>query len=119
VLPAERRVRRREDFAAAVRHGRRIGAAGLVIHACNDGSSRPARAGFVVGRSVGLAVVRNRVRRQLRHLIRPYLAQLPTGSVLILRATGQPSGRELSATVATLAERARTALTAPPAAVSR
>ena len=46
----------------------------------------PARVGFVVGRAVGGAVVRNRVRRRLRHLARGYLGSLPEGSLLVVRA---------------------------------
>jgi len=35
---------------------------------------------------VGGAVVRNRVRRRLRHLTRGYLGSLPEGSLLVVRA---------------------------------
>jgi ribonuclease P protein component len=61
----------------------------LVIHvgaldAGEDGSA--ARAGFVVGRSVGSAVVRNRVLRQLRHLMLPRLADVPEGLGVVVRA---------------------------------
>jgi ribonuclease P protein component len=45
-----------------------------------------ARAGFVVSKAVGNAVVRNKVRRRLRHLVRPLLAELPDGTTLVIRA---------------------------------
>ena len=45
-----------------------------------------ARAGFVVSKAVGNAVVRNKVRRRLRHLVRPRLAELPDGALLVVRA---------------------------------
>ena len=45
-----------------------------------------ARAGFVVSKAVGNAVVRNRVRRRLRELVRPRLAGLPAGASLVVRA---------------------------------
>jgi ribonuclease P protein component len=45
-----------------------------------------ARAGFVVSKAVGNAVVRNKVRRRLRHLVRPLLADLPDGTTLVVRA---------------------------------
>jgi ribonuclease P protein component len=45
----------------------------------------PCRVGFVVGRDVGGAVTRNRVRRRLRHLVRAQLDQLPAG-VMVVRA---------------------------------
>jgi ribonuclease P protein component len=44
------------------------------------------RAGFVVSKAVGGAVVRNRVRRRLRHLVRDRLDALPAGSTLVVRA---------------------------------
>jgi ribonuclease P protein component len=56
--------------------------------------SAPARAGFVVSKAVGNAVVRNRVRRRLRHLVRERLAELPPGSTLVVRAL--PAAAEAS-----------------------
>jgi len=50
------------------------------------GSEEAARIGFVVSKAVGSAVVRNKVRRRLRHLARGYLGSLPGGSLLIVRA---------------------------------
>jgi ribonuclease P protein component len=47
--------------------------------------------GFIVARSVGNAVVRNRVRRRLRHLVRGHLDRLPEGSLLVVRAN-PPAG---------------------------
>ncbi len=54
-----------------------------------DHGDEPPRAGFVVGRPVGTAVVRNRVRRRLRSLVRGYLPSLPGGSLLVVRAHPQ------------------------------
>jgi ribonuclease P protein component len=45
-----------------------------------------ARAGFVVSKAVGNAVVRNKVRRRLRHLVRPLLTELPNGTTVVVRA---------------------------------
>jgi len=53
------------------------------VHA--DGTT-PARAGFVVSKEVGGAVVRNQVKRRLRHLIRPHLDRLPAGTDVVVRA---------------------------------
>ena len=44
------------------------------------------RVGFVVSRAVGPAVVRNLVKRRLRHLSRERLDWLPAGSMLVVRA---------------------------------
>ena len=40
----------------------------------------------MVARAVGPAVVRNRVRRRLRHLVASRLADLPAGSRIVVRA---------------------------------
>ena len=45
-----------------------------------------ARAGFVVSKAVGNAVIRNKVRRRLRHLVRALLPDLPAGALLVVRA---------------------------------
>jgi ribonuclease P protein component len=45
--------------------------------------------GFVVSKAVGNAVVRNRVRRRLRHLARGQLAKVPAGVNLVVRALPQ------------------------------
>lgn len=87
MLPAAARMRRRADFASAMR-GSRAGRSYLSGHLLvRPGSDDHALIGFVVGRSVGSAVVRNKVRRRLRHLSRSYLESLPEGSLLVLRAT--------------------------------
>lgn len=169
MLVAAQRMRRREDFAATIRNGRRAGRGALVVHFLQstiepapadqpsaragfvvsapagsvgadlsgadgstlDGSGSavagsgsasvltdsgaasaaasasgsavgvavpagsvpagsepvvPARAGFVVSKAVGNAVVRNMVKRRLRHLIRSHMADLPPASMIVVRA---------------------------------
>lgn len=80
-------MRHRDEFALAVRRGRRAGRGALVLHLHIDEAKGPAqRVGFVVARSVGPAVVRNRVRRRLRHLMRDRLDAIPAGALLVVRA---------------------------------
>ncbi len=104
MLPSENRLRRRQDFATAVKRGRRAGRPLLVVHLSRDGDPRgqadrtsdfhphvaegtpSARAGFVVSKAVGPAVVRNLVKRRLRHLVRDRLSRLPAGSLIVVRA---------------------------------
>jgi ribonuclease P protein component len=49
---------------------------------------RPSRVegGFVVSKAVGNAVTRNRVKRQLRHLVAGELAHTPIGVAVVVRA---------------------------------
>jgi ribonuclease P protein component len=98
VLAAAQRLRRREDFAATIRNGRRAGRGALVVHYLQsedmDETTEPApRAGFVVSKAVGNAVVRNAVKRRLRHLVRPRLADLPPGAVVVVRAQPDAAGK--------------------------
>jgi ribonuclease P protein component len=80
-------MRRRSEFTAAMRGGSRAGRPLLSGHLLRQpGHHEPARIGFVVSRAVGGAVVRNKVRRRLRHLARGYLGSLPEGSLLVVRA---------------------------------
>ncbi|HKT00482.1 MAG TPA: ribonuclease P protein component, partial [Rugosimonospora sp.] len=78
MLAAAQRLRRSGEFAATVRGGRRASRGALVVHLKVPDRSEygAARAGFVVPKTVGVAVVRNRVKRRLRHLLRDRLAQL-------------------------------------------
>ena len=97
------------EFATAVRRGRRAGTETLVVHLWTPGHAgdapdpsappAPARVGFVVGRTVGDAVTRNRVKRRLRHLVRPTVDALPVDSLLVVRAlspAGAASGLQLA-----------------------
>ncbi|HET8961874.1 ribonuclease P protein component [Nocardioides sp.] len=79
------------QFSLAIRTGRRAGSGTLVLHLARTDSGGPPRFGFVVSRAVGNAVARNRVKRRLRELVRARLEELPTGSVLVVRAL-PPSG---------------------------
>lgn len=72
-LPADRRLRRSQDITAVVRRGRRARSGGLVVHVAGrdpaPGVQGP-RLAFVAPRTVGPAVVRNRVRRRLQEQLR-------------------------------------------------
>jgi ribonuclease P protein component len=81
-------MRRRADFASTFRSGRRQAGPAFVLHfaaAPDADPTAPAQVGFVVSRAVGTAVVRNRTRRRLRHLLAGRLGQLPAGSRLVVR----------------------------------
>jgi ribonuclease P protein component len=95
VLPAQARLRRRPEFTAVVRSGRRIGRPTMVLHYLSErpapargpvaGPSGP-RAGFVVGKTVGNSVVRHRVTRRLRAVVLEELPRLPDSADLVVRA---------------------------------
>ncbi|MEX5720213.1 ribonuclease P protein component [Geodermatophilus maliterrae] len=96
MLPAQARLRRRPEFTAVVRSGRRAGRPTMVLHylpvrppASPAGAScvlAGPRAGFVVGKTVGNSVVRHRVTRRLRAAVREELPRLPDTADLVVRA---------------------------------
>ena len=87
MLPMANRLRTAGEFAVTVRQGRRAGSPELVLHLAIAADRRTPRVGVVVNRRVGPAVVRNRVRRRLRHLAADRLTLLPPGALLVIRAT--------------------------------
>lgn len=95
MLPATARLTHRDDFAAVLRKGRRVGRRHLVMHvlapAVDDavGEESPGagvRVGFVVSKAVGGSVVRHRVSRRLRHVLRERLDRFPAGTWVVVRA---------------------------------
>jgi ribonuclease P protein component len=63
------RLKRRNDFVAAAA-GASVSTPGFVVQKLRREDGGPARVGFTVSRRVGGAVERNRVRRQLREIVR-------------------------------------------------
>jgi ribonuclease P protein component len=78
-------MRRSEDFRRTIRQGVRVGRPTLVVHADASGADG-VRVGFVVSKAVGGAVVRNQVKRRLRHLAADRLADTPAGIDVVVRA---------------------------------
>lgn len=81
-------MRESSDFRTAITRGSRAGSATLVVHLMQNANppAPSARVGFVVSKSVGNAVVRNRVKRRLRHLTAARLGEIPNGSLAVVRA---------------------------------
>lgn len=109
MLPAPNRLRRRADFASAVRGpgSTRAGSRLLVVHATQTDTRAglPPRVGLVVSRAVGGAVVRNRTKRRLRAVVGSRLTSVPPGTDLVLRANpaaASATSTELDATLGPL-----------------
>ena len=103
LLAQVHRMRRGEDFQVTVRRGRKGRSPSVVVHldVPADGERAPGAGstagitvvGFVVTKAIGPAVVRNRVKRQLRHLMRSRVQQLPSGARLVVRALPSSASR--------------------------
>ena len=73
------------DFTRCYRQGKRLRTPVFTLYAYRQGQGL-ARLGLAVGKSVGNAVVRNRVKRRLREIFRRHKALLPAGYDLCIRA---------------------------------
>ncbi len=82
------RLSRSRDFDDVYRHGTSASTRYLVLHWFpreTDASGDP-RLGLAVPRSIGSAVVRNRMKRQLREAWRRLLPEIPAGHDYVLVA---------------------------------
>lgn len=79
-------MRNSDSFRAAIRRGTKGSSRHLVVHSYDAGHDENRLVGFVVSKAVGSAVTRNRVKRQLRHLMRDQLAGVPEHRWLVVRA---------------------------------
>ena len=81
------RLSRSRDFDAVYRHGRSVSTRFLVLYwfARNEDGEEP-RLGIAVPKQLGGAVVRNRIKRQLRETWRAALERVPSGNDYVLIA---------------------------------
>lgn len=96
------RIRDRTTFVELRRRGRRGRAGPVQVTWLPDPAAPgPPRAAFAVGRKVGGAVVRNRLRRRLRHVLAEQSATMGPGAYLVAAgpAAAGLSPEELRATV--------------------
>jgi ribonuclease P protein component len=68
-FPPGRRLRRRSEFLETYRLGRRVHGRFVVVFGC-PAEGAGARLGITVTRKAGSAIVRNRLRRQIREIFR-------------------------------------------------
>ncbi len=82
------RLSRSRDFDAVYRNGRSVSTRYLVLHFFprEEGDDAEPRLGLAVPKSVGSAVVRNRVKRQLRETWRELADRVPAGYDYVLVA---------------------------------
>ena len=100
-------MRRSEDFTTTVRTGAKGSTRRLVVHlTTHEDRTSPALVGFVVPKSVGVAVRRNLVKRRLRAAVAARLGTLG-GTNLVVRALPASADAELSRDVDRALGRAR------------
>lgn len=79
------RLSERREYTRCYHHGRRLRSGFFTVYAYQRGNGVP-RLGLAVGKPVGKAVVRNRIKRRLRELFRRRKALVPGGYDLFVRA---------------------------------
>lgn len=75
-----------DDYRRLVRRGRRSSTAHAIVYRVVVAADRPVRFGFIVPKSVGIAVKRNLVRRRLKAVSRELLPSLAPGTEIVIRA---------------------------------
>lgn len=82
------RLQKNKQFQYVYRQGKSSASHHLILlHARN----RQLKVGFSVSKKVGNAVVRNRVKRQLREIVRPLTGQLKPGYYVIIARNSAPN----------------------------
>jgi ribonuclease P protein component len=95
------RLSRSRDFDAVYRHGRSVSTRFLTLYWFErDEAVGEPRLGLAVPREVGNAVVRNRIKRQLRELFRARVEAVPQRNDYVLRVRkGLPEAAEANGSV--------------------
>ena len=86
MLARVNRLVRAEDYKNVVRRGRRAVGKNTVVYLFRNDESSIVRFGFITARSVGGAVVRNRVRRRLKAICAEQLPNVMEGADIVIRA---------------------------------
>jgi ribonuclease P protein component len=78
-------LRRQADFARLRRQGRRSSTRSLIVYRTTVfAGDRSSLAGFTVSKSIGKAVIRNKLRRRLAAIVHEALAQRPAMRLLVV-----------------------------------
>lgn len=79
------RLKTHADFTRCYREGERLRTMAFTVYAYRRGPG-VTRLGLTVGKAVGTAVIRNRLKRRLRELFRLHKTLVPAGYDLCIRA---------------------------------
>jgi len=89
VLPKENRLKRKKDFEEVIKHGKGY-KEGFLFLKIDKNDLNVSRFGFVVSQKISKkAVVRNKLKRQLREIVRSALPKIKKGiDVVIITISG-------------------------------
>ncbi|HEY2497023.1 MAG TPA: ribonuclease P protein component [Candidatus Angelobacter sp.] len=83
-FPREARLLKHSDFQAVYQKGRKHFSSNMTAFYCECDRPAGPRVGFTVGKVLGGAVVRNRIRRRMRAVVRRHLSELARPVDLVL-----------------------------------
>lgn len=88
MLPKNARLTISADFARATKSGTRVTSENLVgyLYISPVENLEHPKCGLIINKSVGGSVLRHTLARKLRHCVAPLISQLPSGSLLVIRA---------------------------------
>ena len=104
MLPVDARLTSSSDFARATKSGIRVTSQHFVgyLYISPVTNNATAKCGLIISKSVGGSVKRHRVARKVRHAVAPMISNLPTGSLLAIRALTQESDSNIECEISDL-----------------
>lgn len=80
------RLKKNEDFSLVFKKGKSFADSKLVLYYIVKDRNLPFRVGLSVGKKIGKAVVRNRIKRLMREVVRLNQSHIPNGIDIVLIA---------------------------------
>jgi ribonuclease P protein component len=101
VLAQGARLTASSDFARATKSGVRVTTEHFVgyLYISPVTNNDSAKCGLIINKSVGGSVARHRLARKVRHAVAPTISNLPTGSLLVIRALKQDGDKNIASEI--------------------
>jgi len=90
-FPRSVRLRKKAEFERVFAEGKRYRAPLCVLYVLHHPCSKEKKVGIAVGRKLGKATVRNKIKRRIREILRLHLPQLLPGTHLVVVARSRAS----------------------------
>ena len=101
MLAQSARLTTSSDFARATKSGVRVTTEHFVgyLYISPVTNNDSAKCGLIINKSVGGSVARHRLARKVRHSVAPTISNLPTGSLLVIRALKQDGDKNITSEI--------------------
>ncbi len=104
MLPPSARLTASSDFARATKSGLRVTSQHFVgyLYISPVTNQDSAKCGLIINKTVGGSVKRHRLARKIRHAVAPVITNLPTRSLLVIRALKQEGDHNIAPEISDL-----------------